>query len=103
VEYVRISYGRMFMALLKGSLPVIAVGIGAAIAAPMIIPALAAVGRPLAKGTIKGCLAVADYTREFFAEVTEQWGDLVAEVRSEATAVTAASETAASRSRAARA
>lgn len=91
------------MALLKGSLPVIAVGVGAAIAAPMVIPALAAVGRPLAKGTIKGCLAVADYTREFFAEVAEQWGDLVAEVRSEATTAGAATEAAASRPRAARA
>jgi hypothetical protein len=91
----------MFMALFKGSLPVIAVGVGAAIAAPMVIPALAAVGRPLAKGTIKGCLAAADYTREFFAEVAEQWGDLVAEVRSETTA--AATDTAASRPRAARA
>ena len=73
------------MAILKGSVPVMLVGIGAAIAAPMFIPAVAAVGRPLAKGAVKGMLTITDRTRELFAEVGEQWSDLVAEARAEAT------------------
>jgi len=71
------------MALLKGSVPMILVGVGAAVAAPMVIPAIAAVGRPLAKGALKGILAVTDRATELFAEVGEQWSDLVAEVRAE--------------------
>ena len=76
------------MALLKGSVPMILVGIGAAVAAPVVIPAIAGVARPLAKGAIKGLLAVSDQVTELFSEVGEQWSDLVAEARSEHTGST---------------
>jgi uncharacterized protein DUF5132 len=59
------------------------IGVGAAIAAPVIIPATAAVVRPLAKGLIWGVLAAADKLKETVAETREQVNDLVAEVRSE--------------------
>lgn len=91
------------MALLKGPLPVVAVGVGAAIVAPMVVPAIASVGRPLAKSALKGCLAIADQTRELLAEFGEQWGDLVAEVRSERTVTAAAESATTSKARSARA
>ena len=59
------------------------IGIGAAIAAPVILPATAAVVRPLAKGLIWGVLAATDKLKETVAETREQVNDLVAEVRSE--------------------
>ncbi len=59
------------------------IGIGAAIAAPVIIPATAAVVRPIAKGLIWGVLAAADKLKETVAETREQMNDLVAEVRAE--------------------
>ena len=71
------------MALFKGPGPMILIGIGAAVAAPVMIPALAAVARPLAKGAVKGLLLVTDQVTELFAEVGEQWSDLVAEARAE--------------------
>jgi hypothetical protein len=78
----------------------ILIGIGAAVAAPVVIPALAAVGRPLAKGAIKGLLLVTDQVTELFAEVGEQWSDLVAEARAErAGAVAATAAAAEARSR----
>jgi hypothetical protein len=71
------------MVLLKASTTVILVGVGMAVAAPAVVPMLTAAGRPIAKGAIRGFLAVSDYVQEFFSEVGEQWSDLLAEVRSE--------------------
>jgi len=53
---------------MKGSVPAILVGAGVALAAPLIAPAITGAGkgvgkgglRPLAKGVIKGYLAVSD-------------------------------------------
>jgi hypothetical protein len=70
----------------------ILVGIGAAVAAPVVIPAIAGVARPLAKGAIRGLLAVSDQVTELFAEVGEQWSDLVAEARSEHGSTSASAE-----------
>lgn len=59
------------------------VGVGVALAAPVLLPAAGAIVRPLAKGLIKGGLFVADSLRELVAEGGEQISDLVAEARAE--------------------
>jgi hypothetical protein len=61
----------------------ILIGVGVALAAPILLPAVAAVARPAAKGLIKGGLFVADSFRELVAEGGEQFSDLVAEARAE--------------------
>ena len=68
---------------LKGAVPSILVVLGVALAAPIVLPAVAAVSRPLAKTLIKGYLVLADTIKEFAAEAGEQVGDLVAEVKAE--------------------
>jgi hypothetical protein len=71
------------MPLSRPSATVILLGIGLAVAAPAAVPALTAVGRPIAKGAIRSFLAISDYVQEFFSEVGERWSDLLAEVESE--------------------
>ena len=61
------------------------IGVGAAIAAPVILPAAAAVVRPLAKGLIWGYFAATDKFKEAVAETREQMNDLVAEAKAEYT------------------
>jgi hypothetical protein len=80
---------------LKGAVPSILVVLGVAMAAPIVLPAVAAVSRPLAKTLIKGYLVLADTIKEFAAEAGEQVGDLVAEVRSEREAAVGAATKAA--------
>ena len=81
---------------LKGAVPSILVVLGVAMAAPIVLPAVAAVSRPLAKTLIKGYLVLADTIKEFAAEAGEQVGDLVAEVKAErAATVDAAADAAA--------
>src|SRR2546425_666084 len=48
------------------------IGIGAALVAPVVLPAAGAVARPLAKGLIWGFLAAADKLKEVVAETREQ-------------------------------
>jgi hypothetical protein len=67
----------------KGSMSSILVVAGVAVLAPIALPALAAVARPLVKGIIKGGMALADTMQEFVAEAGEQISDLVAEARAE--------------------
>ncbi len=67
----------------KGAVPSILVVVGVALAAPIVLPAVAAVSRPLAKTLIKGYLALSDMAKEFAAETGEQISDLVAEVKAE--------------------
>ena len=77
--------------------PTLLVGVGVALVAPAVIPALAIGMRPLAKAVIKGGMMVYDKGAEVFAEAGEQLSDLVAEVRSELDATaTAAADAAAS-------
>jgi hypothetical protein len=71
---------------LKGSVPSILVVLGVAMAAPIVLPAVASVSRPLAKTLIKGYLVLADTIKEFAAEAGEQVSDLVAEVKAERSA-----------------
>lgn len=71
------------MAILKTSATAALVGIGVAVAAPVIIPAVTAAARPVARGAVRGFLAASEYIQEFFSEVGERWSDLLAEVRTE--------------------
>jgi hypothetical protein len=68
---------------LKGAVPSILVVLGVALAAPIVLPAVAAVSRPLAKTLIRGYLTLSDMAKEFAAEAGEQISDLMAEVQSE--------------------
>jgi hypothetical protein len=58
-------------------------GIGLAVAAPVVLPAVAAGVRPIAKTAVRGWLAVAGGMQGFASKTREQMSDLVAEVRSE--------------------
>jgi hypothetical protein len=75
---------------LKGAVPSILVVLGVALAAPIVLPAVAAVSRPLAKTLIKGYLALADTVKEYAAEAGEQISDLMAECKAERSADVAA-------------
>ena len=77
--------------------PTVLVGVGVALVAPVVVPALGAGMRPLAKAVLKGSIMVYDKGAEVLAEAGEQLSDLVAEVRSEldATASAAAAASAA--------
>lgn len=75
---------------LKGAVPSILVVLGVALAAPIVLPAVAAVSRPLAKTLIRGYLTLSDMAKEFAAEAGEQISDLMAEVQSEREATAAA-------------
>ncbi len=61
----------------------LAAGIGAVILAPIVIPFLAQVGKPLTKTMIKESLLAYEKGKEFFAEATEVFEDLVAEAKAE--------------------
>ncbi len=68
---------------LSGSTKSILVILGVALAAPIVLPAVASISRPLAKTLIKGYLTLTDMVKEFGAEAQEQVSDLVAEVGAE--------------------
>jgi len=72
----------IFEDITKGPVPVL-LGLGVAMAAPNVIPALASGLRPLAKALVKGGLTLYDAAREGVAEAGEQLNDLVAETRAE--------------------
>jgi hypothetical protein len=59
------------------------VGVGAAIVAPAVFPALATVAKPLVKGAIKVGVSLYEKGNEAIAEVGEVLEDLVAEAKSE--------------------
>ena len=66
------------------------IGAAAVVLAPIVVPAILAGMRPVAKTVVKGGVLVYDKAREMVAEVGEQMGDIVAEARSELTASAAA-------------
>jgi hypothetical protein len=69
---------------LKGNLVTgLAIGIGAAVIAPQLIPALAGVIKPIAKAAIKGGLVLYEKGKEAVAEAGEMVEDIVAEVKAE--------------------
>ena len=59
------------------------VGIGVAFAAPVLLPVVGAIIRPVAKGIIKGGLFAADSLKELVAEGAEEVSDVVAEAKAE--------------------
>jgi hypothetical protein len=61
----------------------LAIGIGAAVLAPVVIPIVASAAKPLTKAAIKGGLALYESGRETLADVGEVLEDLVAEARAE--------------------
>ncbi len=61
----------------------VAVGLGAIILAPTLLPVLAAVTKPLVKATIKSGLILYEKSREILAETAEVIEDLAAEARAE--------------------
>ena len=61
----------------------LAIGIGALLLAPVVIPALATVVRPIAKASIKSGLLLVEKTREFLAETKETVEDMTAEAHAE--------------------
>ena len=61
----------------------LAIGIGASVVAPAVIPILASVAKPLAKATIKGGFLLYEKGRETLAETQEVIEDLVAEAKAE--------------------
>ena len=67
----------------KDTMPSILIGMGVALAAPFILPAVAIVMRPVAKAALTGVMALTDSVKEFMAEASEQISDLVAEVKAE--------------------
>jgi len=80
---------------IKGAVPSILVILGVALAAPIVLPAVASVSRPLAKTLIKGYLALADTVKEYAAEAGETISDLMAECKAEHVADQAAAAKAA--------
>lgn len=66
-------------------------GVGVALAAPLVLPIVGAVVRPVAKGAMKGGLYLADSAQQLIAEGAEQVSDLVAEARAEYQAGTSSS------------
>ncbi|SRR5579883_466606 len=63
--------------------PGIIAGIGAVLLAPVVIPVVAGVGKPIAKSLIKGGLSLYERSKGAFAEIGETWEDIVAEARAE--------------------
>lgn len=59
------------------------IGVGAAVLAPVVLPILASIARPLAKATIKSGLMLYEKGKETLAEAGEMVEDLVAEARAE--------------------
>jgi cytochrome P450 len=59
------------------------IGVGAIVMAPIVLPVVAAVSRPLAKSTIKTGVILFEKGREAAAEMTEVIEDLIAEARAE--------------------
>jgi len=61
----------------------IAIGIGAVLLAPVIIPMVGALVKPVAKGVIKAGMMVYHQGEVIAAEAKETWEDLTAEVKAE--------------------
>ncbi len=69
---------------LKGSVVTgLAVGIGAIVLAPAVLPALAGVAKPLLKAAVKSGIVLFEKGKETAAELSEVVEDIVAEARAE--------------------
>ncbi|MGK7876982.1 MAG: DUF5132 domain-containing protein [Xenococcaceae cyanobacterium] len=63
--------------------PGIIAGIGALVLAPIVIPAIAKVGKPIAKAAIKSGITLYEKSKGAVAEVGEVLEDLVVEAQAE--------------------
>jgi len=70
----------VFEDLLEGGATPVALGVGAIVLAPTLLPVIGRIIRPIAKGAIKTGMAI---YQETYAAVAEATGDLVAEARAE--------------------
>lgn len=61
----------------------LAIGVGTAVLAPVIAPAVSSLLRPAAKAVIKGGIVAYDWGRQAAAQVSEAASDMAAEVRAE--------------------
>jgi len=61
----------------------LAIGIGAAVLGPIVIPAVANALKPVTKAAIKSGILLYEKGKETFAEVSEVVEDMVAEVKAE--------------------
>jgi hypothetical protein len=68
---------------LEGGVPRVALGLGLVVAAPVVLPAVAAGARPVAKTLVRGYLVAADSARRVASRTREEMSDIVAEVRHE--------------------
>ncbi len=74
----------LFDDLLKGNVATgLAIGIGAAIVGPIVLPIIAGAAKPLAKAVIKSGLMLYERGKETSAEMAEVFEDIVAEARAE--------------------
>ncbi len=69
--------------LAKGYMPSLAIGVGVALLAPVILPAVASIFRPLVKGAVMGVFTVADSVKELTVSTGKQLTDLYAEAKAE--------------------
>lgn len=70
--------------------PTAIVGLGAVFLAPIVLPVVAEVTKPLAKALIKEGLVMYAKAQDAMAEANDTWGDWVAEAKSELAAERAA-------------
>jgi hypothetical protein len=63
--------------------PGIIAGIGAVLLAPVLLPVVTGIGKPIAKSLIKGSIVAYEKSKGAFAELGETWEDIVAEARAE--------------------
>ncbi|MFK0730248.1 MAG: DUF5132 domain-containing protein [Gloeotrichia echinulata GP01] len=63
--------------------PGIIAGIGAVLLAPVILPVVAGISKPVAKSLIKGGIVAYEKSKGTFAELGETLEDIIAEVRAE--------------------
>jgi hypothetical protein len=65
------------------TLPNVLVGVGVALLAPVILPSVGYILRPVAKGVVKATLSVKDMVMGVAEEAGEQVSDMVAEAEAE--------------------
>lgn len=63
--------------------PGVAAGIGAVVAAPLLIPAVAKIGKPIAKAAVKGGIVFYEKSKGLLAETGEVFEDIMAEAKAE--------------------
>lgn len=73
----------LFEDITKGPVSTVLLGLGVAMVAPTVFPALASGLRPFAKALVRGGITLYDAAKEGVAEAGEQLNDLVAETRAE--------------------